>query len=66
MPPQGKEAWIAAFFGLIHGLAFATTLSRLGLSHWERVAGILAFNLGIESMEMLVDAKKLPSLQIEP
>ncbi|MBB5339567.1 HupE/UreJ family protein [Tunturiibacter gelidoferens] len=39
----GREAWIAAFFGLVHGLAFAATLDRLGLSHWERVAGILVF-----------------------
>jgi pimeloyl-ACP methyl ester carboxylesterase len=46
----GREAWIAGFFGLIHGLAFAATLARLGLSHWQRVAGILAFNLGIETM----------------
>ena len=27
----GREAWVAAFFGLIHGLAFATTLAELGL-----------------------------------
>ena len=58
----GREAWIAAFFGLIHGLAFATTLDRLGLSRWDRVAGILAFNLGIETMQMMVVAMVLPSL----
>jgi hypothetical protein len=58
----GREAWIAAFFGLIHGLAFAATLDRLGLERWERVAGILAFNLGIEAMQMLVVALILPSL----
>ena len=58
----GREAWIAAFFGLIHGLAFATTLDRLGLSRWERVAGILAFNLGIETMQLIVVALILPSL----
>jgi hypothetical protein len=58
----GKEAWIAAFFGLIHGLAFAATLDRLGLGRWERFAGILAFNLGIEAMQMLVVAAILPSL----
>lgn len=58
----GKEAWIAGFFGLIHGLAFAATLDRLGLGHWDRVAGILAFNLGIEAMQMLVVAAILPSL----
>ena len=44
----------AGFFGLIHGLAFAATLDRLGLGRWERVAGILAFNLGIETMQMFV------------
>ncbi len=58
----GKEALIAGFFGLIHGLAFATTLDRLGLAHWERVAGILAFNLGIETMQMIAVAVILPSL----
>jgi len=58
----GKEAWIAAFFGLIHGLAFAATMDRLGLGRWERVTGILAFNLGIETMQMIVVAVILPSL----
>jgi hypothetical protein len=60
----GKEAWIAAFFGLIHGLAFASTLDRLGLSRWDRVAGILSFNLGIEAMQLLVVAMVLPSLLV--
>jgi len=58
----GKEAGIAAFFGLIHGLAFAATLSELGLGRWEGVAGILAFNLGIETMQLIVVAATLPSL----
>jgi hypothetical protein len=60
----GKEAWIAAFFGLIHGLAFAATLDRLGLGRWDRVAGILAFNLGIETMQMIVVIAVLPSLML--
>jgi hypothetical protein len=58
----GKEAGIAAFFGLIHGLAFATTLGQLGLGRWERVSGILAFNLGIETMQLIVVATVMPSL----
>ena len=58
----GREAWIAASFGVIHGLAFATTLERLGLSGWDRVTGILAFNLGIETMQLLVVTLVLPSL----
>jgi hypothetical protein len=58
----GREAQIAAFFGLIHGLAFAATLGELGLGRWERLAGILAFNLGIETMQLIVVAAVLPSL----
>ncbi|MBV8809157.1 MAG: HupE/UreJ family protein, partial [Acidobacteriaceae bacterium] len=58
----GREAAIAAFFGLIHGLAFATTLGQLGLGRWERVTGILAFNLGIETMQLFVVAATMPSL----
>jgi hypothetical protein len=58
----GKEAGIAAFFGLIHGLAFATMLGQLGLGRWERVGSILAFNLGIETMQLIVVATIMPSL----
>jgi hydrogenase/urease accessory protein HupE len=58
----GREAAIAAFFGLIHGLAFASTLGELGLGRWERVTGILAFNLGIETMQLIVVAAIMPSL----
>ena len=58
----GREAGIAAFFGLIHGLAFATILGELGLGRWERVASILGFNLGIETMQLIVVAATMPSL----
>ena len=58
----GRESFIAGFFGLIHGLAFAATLDRLGLTRWDRVAGIFAFNLGIEAMQLLVVLMVLPSL----
>jgi hypothetical protein len=58
----GREAVIAGFFGLVHGLAFATTLAGLGLGSWERAASILGFNLGIEAMQLIVVAAMLPSL----
>jgi hypothetical protein len=58
----GREAWIAAFFGLVHGLAFASTLGELGLGRWERLASILAFNLGIETMQLFVVVATMPSL----
>ena len=58
----GREAVIASFFGLIHGLAFATTLGELGLGRWERVVSIFGFNLGIETMQLFVVAASMPSL----
>lgn len=58
----GREAVIAACFGLVHGLAFATTLAGLGLARWDRVASIFGFNLGIEAMQLVVVAIALPSL----
>jgi hypothetical protein len=60
----GREAAIAAFFGLIHGLAFAATLGELGLGWRERAGSILAFNLGIETMQLVVVAAVMPSLLI--
>jgi hypothetical protein len=58
----GREAVIAAFFGLIHGLAFASALSDLGFGAWYRLVSVLGFNLGIESMQLIVVAATLPSL----
>jgi hypothetical protein len=58
----GREAGIAAFFGLIHGLAFASTLGSLGLGWQERVVSLLGFNMGIEAMQLMVVAATLPSL----
>jgi HupE / UreJ protein len=58
----GREAAIAAFFGLIHGLAFASALNALGFSGWYRLVSCLGFNLGIESIQLAVVATFLPSL----
>jgi hypothetical protein len=58
----GREAVVAGCFGLVHGLAFATTLAGLGLGRWDRVASIFGFNLGIEAMQLVVVAIALPSL----
>lgn len=60
----GREPAIAAGFGLVHGLAFATTLQNLGVGPWQRIASILGFNLGIETMQLIVVAAVLPSLVI--
>jgi len=58
----GREPAIAAFFGLVHGLAFAATLGQLGLHRWARLGNVFAFNVGIESMQLVVVAAILPSL----
>jgi hypothetical protein len=58
----GREAAIAAFFGLIHGLAFASALSELGFDGWYRLVSLVGFNLGIETMQLAVVAAILPSL----
>lgn len=58
----GREAAIAAFFGLIHGLAFATALTDLGFGGSYRLVAILGFNLGIETMQLIVVAATMPSL----
>lgn len=60
----GREPYIAGGFGLIHGLAFASTLAELGLHRWERVAGIFAFNVGIEAMQLVVVVCIMPSLML--
>jgi hypothetical protein len=58
----GREPVIAAGFGLVHGLAFATTLHNLDVGVWQRLASILGFNLGIEIMQLAVVCAILPSL----
>jgi HupE / UreJ protein len=60
-PMFPREAAIAAFFGLVHGLAFATALSGLGLSGWYRPISLLGFNLGIEAMQIMVVTVTMPS-----
>jgi hypothetical protein len=55
-------AVLAATSLSLRAAAPANETAELGLARWERVAGILAFNLGIETMQMLVVAAILPSL----
>jgi hypothetical protein len=41
-------------FGLLHGLGFAGVLAELGLPPGERLAALLAFNLGVEAGQLAV------------
>lgn len=58
------ERWMALCFGLIHGMAFSATLSGAGLTPWQHAQALLAFNLGIESMQLLALGVVLPPLLI--
>src|SRR5438045_3779903 len=52
----GREPWVAAGFGLVHGLAFATVIGNFGLDPLEKAQSILGFNLGIELVQLAVVA----------
>lgn len=58
----GREVYLAAGFGLIHGLAFAGSIAEYGFSPWSLAATILGFNLGIEFMQLVVVAVTIPWL----
>ncbi len=61
---HGKEAAIAAGFGLIHGMAFASTLSELHLNSDTLLISLLGFNAGIELMQILIVIIIIPWLII--
>ncbi|QEC75167.1 HupE/UreJ family protein [Mucilaginibacter ginsenosidivorax] len=58
----GKEMFVAAGFGLIHGLAFASILANLNLGAGTMALSILGFNLGIEAMQLFVVLITIPWL----
>ncbi|MFT4123094.1 MAG: HupE/UreJ family protein [Microbacteriaceae bacterium] len=60
----GREAFIAAGFGLVHGMAFSETLTEMRLSGSQLALSLLGFNLGIEIMQLVVVALVLPPLMV--
>ena len=61
---RGGEIWIAAGFGLMHGLAFAALLGQIDLGRGSLVTELFGFNLGIELTQLLVVALVMPSLLV--
>jgi hypothetical protein len=59
---RGREVYIAGGFGLVHGLAFAATLTGFGFDPWMLVSSVLGFNLGIEAFQLLVILATMPAL----
>lgn len=60
----GKEIFIAAGFGLIHGMAFAETLINLNLDALRMILSVMGFNIGIELMQLFIIAITIPWLII--
>jgi hypothetical protein len=58
----GREALVAGGFGLVHGLAFATTIAGYGIDPWHTVMTVLGFNLGIELMQLAILVATVPWL----
>lgn len=58
----GREPLVATGFGLVHGLAFATLVSGLGIGSSNRIEAILGFNLGIEAVQLAIVAVCLPAI----
>ncbi len=58
------EAWMALGFGLVHGMAFSASLSGAGLTPWQHAQALLAFNLGIEAMQLAAVVVVMPPLLV--
>lgn len=58
----GHEIYVAGGFGLVHGLAFATLVTDLGVTPMRIVLSVLGFNIGIELMQLFVIALIMPWL----
>ena len=57
-----RELGIAAGFGLIHGLAFSLSLSGMQLDWQQKLLSVLSFNLGIETMQLIIMVLFFPLL----
>lgn len=57
-----REAFVAGGFGLVHGMAFATVIRDMGLATGQVIASTLAFNVGIELVQIGLIAVALPAL----
>ena len=64
-PVFGRHAVvIAVAFGLVHGLAFANEMIGKGFAVDAVLSALVAFNLGVESMQLLVVVAVLPCLLV--
>lgn len=57
-----RGIWIGLLFGLIHGMAFAETLSHFSFNLPTLLLSVLTFNLGIETMQLILVCLVTPVL----
>jgi len=63
LKPQAGHRWlVAALFGTIHGLGFASALQELDLKGAEIWRALIGFNLGIELGQLVIAALVVPGL----
>ena len=60
----GPHYGMSVFFGLIHGFGLAGALSEIGLPAGERVASLLAFNVGVEFGQLVFIGLVSVALQV--
>ena len=61
---SGKEIYLAAVFGLVHGTIFAESLVQVNLGPENTTWQILGFNLGIELMQLFIIGVTIPWLLV--
>jgi len=60
-PARTAQRWlIAALFGLVHGLGFASALTELGLQRDAMVRALIGFNVGVELGQLAFVAVVMP------
>lgn len=59
-----REAFVAAAFGIVHGLAFASALEPFGFDRTTLVSTLLGFNLGVEAMQLTIVLVTTPLLAL--
>ncbi len=60
-PARTGERWlIAALFGLVHGLGFASALTELGLPRAAMVRALVGFNVGVELGQLVFVVLVMP------
>jgi HupE / UreJ protein len=57
-----REPLMAGSFGLIHGMAFSAVIGRQLIDPWVKFEAVLAFNLGVEAVQLALAVVIAPLL----